>query len=98
VDETTLDVLDVVSVFVAQSVSSAEHSTMSSSRSVVLVTGSYDQEVRFWEAWSGGSSRVITKTSGDVGVRISFVLWIGVFMNLDVQQVNRLAISPEYAV
>ncbi|KAH7105894.1 WD40 repeat-like protein [Auriculariales sp. MPI-PUGE-AT-0066] len=40
---------------------------MSSSRSVVLVTGSYDQEIRFWEAWSGATARIISKTSGEVG-------------------------------
>ena len=42
---------------------------MSTARSVVLVTGSYDQEIRFWEAWSGGVSRIITKTQNEVGVR-----------------------------
>jgi G protein beta subunit-like protein len=36
--------------------------------SVVLVTGSYDHEIRFWEAWSGICSRTITRTgeSGQV--------------------------------
>jgi len=29
--------------------------------SVVLVTGSYDHEIRFWEAWSGICSRTITR-------------------------------------
>ncbi|KAE9406739.1 WD40 repeat-like protein [Gymnopus androsaceus JB14] len=30
--------------------------------SVILVTGSYDHEIRFWEAWSGICSRTITRT------------------------------------
>jgi len=34
--------------------------------SVVLVTGSYDHEIRFWEAWSGICSRTITR-SGESG-------------------------------
>ncbi|KAG7086648.1 RNase P and RNase MRP subunit, variant 2 [Marasmius oreades] len=36
--------------------------------SVILVTGSYDHEIRFWEAWSGICSRTITRTgeSGQV--------------------------------
>ena len=38
--------------------------------SVVLVTGSYDHEIRFWEAWSGICSRTITRT-GESGVGIS---------------------------
>lgn len=36
--------------------------------SVVLVTGSYDHEIRFWEAWSGICSRTIAR-SGESGVR-----------------------------
>lgn len=35
--------------------------------SVVLVTGSYDHEIRFWEAWSGICSRTIART-GESGV------------------------------
>lgn len=35
--------------------------------SVVLVTGSYDHEIRFWEAWSGICSRTIAR-SGETGV------------------------------
>lgn len=38
--------------------------------SVVLVTGSYDHEIRFWEAWSGICSRTITRT-GESGVSIA---------------------------
>ncbi|KAF8590431.1 WD40 repeat-like protein [Ramaria rubella] len=34
----------------------------------VLVTGSYDHEIRFWEAWSGICSRTIPR-SGETGVR-----------------------------
>lgn len=34
---------------------------MASSLSVILVTGSYDHEIRFWEAWSGICSRTITR-------------------------------------
>ncbi|KAG8931524.1 TOR complex subunit lst8 [Tulasnella sp. 419] len=34
--------------------------------SVVLVTGSYDHEIRFWEAWSGICSRTIAR-SGESG-------------------------------
>lgn len=36
--------------------------------SVILVTGSYDHEIRFWEAWSGICSRTIART-GESGVR-----------------------------
>jgi len=36
--------------------------------SVVLVTGGYDHEIRFWEAWSGICSRTIART-GESGVR-----------------------------
>ncbi|GBE82052.1 Target of rapamycin complex subunit wat1 [Sparassis crispa] len=31
--------------------------------SVILVTGSYDHDIRFWEAWSGICSRTITRTN-----------------------------------
>lgn len=41
-----------------------------SDMSVVLVTGSYDHEIRFWEAWSGICSRTIAR-SGESGVRRS---------------------------
>ena len=34
--------------------------------SVVLVTGSYDHEIRFWEAWSGICSRTITRDEAGV--------------------------------
>ncbi|KAL5486114.1 LST8 [Sanghuangporus weigelae] len=34
--------------------------------SVILVTGSYDHEIRFWEAWSGICSRTIAR-SGEQG-------------------------------
>ncbi|TEB35945.1 WD40 repeat-like protein [Coprinellus micaceus] len=34
--------------------------------SVILVTGSYDHEIRFWEAWSGICSRTISRT-GETG-------------------------------
>ncbi|CAL1705002.1 unnamed protein product [Somion occarium] len=34
--------------------------------SVILVTGSYDHEIRFWEAWSGICSRTIPRT-GETG-------------------------------
>lgn len=37
--------------------------------SVILVTGSYDHEIRFWEAWSGICSRTIAR-SGESGVRV----------------------------
>lgn len=40
--------------------------------SVILVTGSYDHEIRFWEAWSGICSRTITR-SGESGVRSLFL-------------------------
>ena len=36
--------------------------------SVVLVTGSYDHEIRFWEAWSGICSRTITRNEAGVCV------------------------------
>ncbi len=35
--------------------------------SVILVTGSYDHDIRFWEAWSGICSRTIART-GENGV------------------------------
>ena len=41
--------------------------------SVVLVTGSYDHEIRFWEAWSGICSRTITRT-GESGVSIAITI------------------------
>ena len=41
--------------------------------SVILVTGSYDHEIRFWEAWSGICSRTITR-SGETGVRSLLLL------------------------
>jgi hypothetical protein len=42
--------------------------------SVILVTGSYDHEIRFWEAWSGICSRTIAR-QGESGVsRSSFRL------------------------
>lgn len=44
--------------------------------SVVLVTGGYDHEIRFWEAWSGICSRTIPRT-GESGV---FIVSIFVFM------------------
>jgi G protein beta subunit-like protein len=40
--------------------------------SVILVTGSYDHEIRFWEAWSGICSRTIART-GEVGVRFTLL-------------------------
>lgn len=40
--------------------------------SVILVTGSYDHEIRFWEAWSGICSRTIART-GESGVSIVLV-------------------------
>ena len=36
--------------------------------SVILVTGSYDKDIRFWEAWSGICSRTISRTN-ETGVR-----------------------------
>jgi hypothetical protein len=39
--------------------------------SVILVTGSYDHEIRFWEAWSGICSRTIAR-SGESGVSSTF--------------------------
>lgn len=40
--------------------------------SVILVTGSYDHEIRFWEAWSGICSRTIAR-SGESGVRNDYL-------------------------
>lgn len=52
--------------------------------SVILVTGSYDHDIRFWEAWSGICSRTIART-GENGVRLpSFNLPIGVNLVLTV--------------
>jgi len=47
---------------IASKGSSARHDM-----SVILVTGSYDHEIRFWEAWSGICSRTIART-GESGV------------------------------
>ena len=41
--------------------------------SVVLVTGSYDHEIRFWEAWSGICSKTIART-GESGVNTTWQL------------------------
>lgn len=51
--------------------SSAKTNTVRNDMAVILVTGSYDHEIRFWEAWSGICSRTISRT-GEPGV--SFVL------------------------
>lgn len=37
--------------------------------SVILVTGSYDLEIRFWEAWNGICSRTIAR-QGESGVSL----------------------------
>ena len=43
--------------------------------SVILVTGSYDHEIRFWEAWSGICSRTIPRTGeSGVGDLLGFVI------------------------
>jgi len=34
---------------------------------VLLVTASYDRDIRFWEAWSGICSRTIARSGNDVG-------------------------------
>ena len=52
----------------SSSKSSARHDM-----SVVLVTGSYDHEIRFWEAWSGICSRTIART-GESGVNSTMPL------------------------
>jgi hypothetical protein len=64
--------------------------------SVILVTGSYDHEIRFWEAWSGICSRTIAR-SGESGVGLWFsnVYAFRSILPVVIQQVNRLAISPE---
>ena len=49
--------------------SSAKASPAPQDMSVILVTGSYDHEIRFWEAWSGICSRTIAR-SGETGVRV----------------------------
>jgi G protein beta subunit-like protein len=70
----------------------ARHEITPSSMAVILVTGSYDHEIRFWEAWSGICSRTIART-GEAGVSGSFREFSDPHRTL--QQVNRLAISPE---
>ncbi len=50
--------------------SSTSKAATASDMSVILVTGSYDHEIRFWEAWSGICSRTIART-GESGVRAS---------------------------
>ena len=62
--------------------------------SVILVTGSYDHEIRFWEAWSGICSRTIAR-SGESGVRPTLLFTLPLSPTTFTQQVNRLAISPE---
>ena len=47
---------------------SAAASTARADMSVILVTGSYDHEIRFWEAWSGICSRTIPRAA-ESGVR-----------------------------
>ena len=42
--------------------------------SVILVTDSYDHEIRFWEAWSGICSRTITRSGESGGGFLSFSL------------------------
>ncbi|KAG8217385.1 hypothetical protein J3R82DRAFT_5482 [Butyriboletus roseoflavus] len=44
--------------------------------SVILVTGSYDHEIRFWEAWSGICSRTIAR-SGESGVSTILSVTLG---------------------
>ena len=52
---------------------SSKNSQARQDLSVILVTGSYDHEIRFWEAWSGICSRTISR-SGESGVsRIRFL-------------------------
>lgn len=50
--------------------SSTKNTAQRQDMSVILVTGSYDHEIRFWEAWSGICSRTIAR-SGESGVRRS---------------------------
>ncbi|KAK0429592.1 WD40 repeat-like protein [Armillaria borealis] len=47
--------------------SSTSKAATASNMSVILVTGSYDHEIHFWEAWSGICSRTITRT-GESGL------------------------------
>ncbi|KAH8829511.1 WD40 repeat-like protein [Flagelloscypha sp. PMI_526] len=42
--------------------SHSKANTARNDMSVILVTGSYDHEIRFWEAWSGICSRTIART------------------------------------
>ena len=57
--------------------------------SVILVTGSYDHEIRFWEAWSGICSRTIAR-SGESGVSSLFNRAIQIRSRF----VSRLASEP----
>lgn len=63
--------------------------------SVILVTGSYDHEIRFWEAWSSICSRTIAR-QGESGVSLYSNTSCSPERELRIQQVNRLAISPEH--
>ena len=62
-------IVEVIHNFATQmpSTSSSKGNAARHDMSVILVTGSYDHEIRFWEAWSGICSRTIAR--GESGVR-----------------------------
>ena len=62
--------------------SSAKTNPTRHDMSVILVTGSYDHEIRFWEAWSGICSRTIART-GESGVSIVLAIYAYTDLNSD---------------
>ena len=54
---------------------SAGATTARTDMSVILVTGSHDHEINFWEAWSGICSRTICRAA-ESGVRHPFIMCV----------------------
>ena len=61
--------------------------------SVILCTGGYDNTIRFWEAWSGICSRTIQHPESVSDPVDSAEDMLSLLCRI--QQVNRLAISPD---
>lgn len=81
----------------ATSSTSAPAAAQQDALSVILVTGGYDNTIRFWEAWSGVCSRTLNHQEHVSFARLLFTC--GGLLHPDIvirlQQVNRLAISPD---
>ncbi|KAH9960737.1 WD40 repeat-like protein [Lactifluus volemus] len=69
--------------------------------SVILVTGSYDHEIRFWEAWSGICSRTIAR-SGESGVSLNRLatspdlLAAAIHKKVNVYEISSSSSTPDY--